>query len=526
MRPSLFRFLMGMGAGAVALSVSLLVRLSFGGTFLPEVAVGALVTNTPGAVESVLVTNLQYLAKYSALAGATVVNVCLYGGIAYLMSGVSAKRGYADRLSIYALASYGVLFVLTLVALAFTQVLSSPQPISAVVLTLLPPQLAFGAVMAGAERHAPVQSGVICEPLRPVKQEGRTSKKKFDRRRRIAIQAGVAAAVAGVLLYYGVGLLFPKAGVSRGGAVGALNQQEVTPTDRFYRVDVNVFPPSVSSGTWTLPVTGLVSNPVTLDLAQLTAMQSQDQYNTLECVSNEVGGDLISTAKWTGVKLKDILSRAGLKPEATYVVFKAADGYDVGIPVAKAIEDGTILAYQMNGDPLPTDHGYPARMIVPGYYGMMNCKWVTSIEVVAETHQGYWQVRGWANEAQYQTGSSIVTPGDAQIDGRFDIAAATRVPLGLTPIAGIAFAGDRGIEKVEVSTDGGATWTQASVKDPLSAYTWVLWTADWNPPSAGPYSIAVRATDGTGAVQTAVIAAPFPSGATGYHVVDVGVSSG
>ena len=518
-----------MGAGAVALGLSFVIRIYFGGLFLPEVAVGALVTNTPGTVESVLVTNLQYLAKYSALTGAIAVNLLVYGALASVLSGVSGRKEYGDRISIYTFAAYGVLFVITFVALAFTQVLSSPQPLPTVILTLLPPQLAYGLVLVAGERYAPAQTGVICQPMESLAgpaSEGRRKKAKFDRKRRIAIQAGLATAVAGVLLYYGVGLLFPKPGVSRVDAVSALYSQEVTASDQFYRVDVNIFPPGVSSDSWKLPVSGLVDNPITLDYGQLTAMTSVEQYNTLECVSNDVGGDLISTAKWTGVKLKDILSQVQVKQGATYVVFKAADGYDVGIPMEKAMLDGTILAYKMNDQPLLQEHGFPARMIVPGYYGMMNCKWVTSIELVAETYQGYWQVRGWANEAQYQTGSSIVTPGSAQVADRFGIAGASNVPLGLTPIAGIAFAGDRGISKVEVSTDGGQTWMPASVKDPLSGNTWVLWTADWNPPSMGNFSVAVRATDMTGATQTAQMASPFPSGATGYHIVDVGVTSG
>ena len=510
------------------MSISLVIRLYFGGIFLPEVAVGALVTNTPGSVESVLVTNLQSLAKYSALTAAIAINLLVYGAIAYVLTPVSGRKEYGDRVSIYTFAAYGVAFILTLVALAFTQILSSPQPLPTVILTLLPPQLAYGVVLVSGERFAPVQTGVICEPLKPLGRGAGSKGKKFDRKRRIAIQAGLATAVAGVLLYYGVGLLFPKPGVSRVDAVAALEQQEVTevtPVDTFYRVDVNIFPPNVDSGSWKLPLTGLVANPLTLDYSQLLAMDSQEQYNTLECVSNDVGGDLISTAKWTGVKFSDILAQAGVNPAATYVVFKATDGYSVGIPMAKAMDPGTILAYQMNGVPLPTEHGFPARMIVPGYYGMMNCKWVTSIEVQAETYLGYWQVRGWINEAQYETGSSIVTPGSTQVADRFGIAPAPNVPLGLTPIAGIAFAGDRGIQSVEVSTDGGNTWTQASVKDPLSGYTWVLWTADWNPPATGHYSLAVRATDGTGAVQTAVFANPFPGGATGYDIVDVGVTS-
>ncbi len=511
------------------MSISLVIRLYFGGIFLPEVAVGALVTNTPGSVESVLVTNLQYLAKYSALTVAVAINLLLYGALASVLTPVSGRKEYGDRISIYTFAAYGVLFLLTLVALAFTQILSSPQPLPTVILTLLPPQLAYGIVLVAGERYAPLQTGVICEPLKPIGREsGGKGKRKFDRKRRLVIQAGAATAVAGVLLYYGVGLLFPKPGISRVDAVAALQQQvvtEVAPSDNFYRVDVNIFPPNVDSGSWTLPVAGLVSTPLTLNYSKLLAMDSQEQYNTLECVSNDVDGDLISTAKWTGVKFSDILAEAGVNPAATYVVFKATDGYSVGIPMAKAMDPGTILAYQMNGVPLPAEHGFPARMIVPGYYGMMNCKWVTSIEVVAETYQGYWQVRGWINEAQYETGSFIVTPGTAQVADRFGIAGAPTVPLALTPIAGVAFAGDRGISKVEVSTDGGNTWTLASLQDPLSGYTWVVWTADWNPPATGHYSIAVRSTDGTGAVQTATLATPFPGGATGYAIVDVGVTS-
>ncbi len=526
MKARLRRFLTGMGAGAVAVLVSFVIRVYFGGIFLPEVAVGALVTNTPGSVESVLVTNLQYLAKYSALAGAIAINLLLYGALASLLSGVSGRKEYGDRVSIYTFAAYGVLFAITLVALTLTQIQSSPEPLETVVLTLLPPQLAYGIVLVSGERFAPSHTGVVCEPLKPTLPQGAgKGKTKFDTKRRLVIQAGVATAVAGVLLYYGVGLLFPKAGVAKSSAINALYQQEVTPTSRFYRVDVNIFPPNVSSSDWTLPVTGLVSTPLSLNYEQLLAMKPVEQFNTLECVSNDVGGDLISTAKWTGVKFSDILAQAGVKPEATYVVFKATDGYSVGIPIAKAMEDGVILAFKMNGVPLPAEHGFPARMIVPGYYGMMNCKWVTSIEIAAETYMGYWQVRGWINEAKYETSSSIVTPSPSQIVDRFGIARTSSVPLVMTPIAGIAFAGDRGIQKVEVSTDGGKTWMPASVKDPLSGNTWVLWTADWNPPSAGHYSLAVRATDGTGAVQTASMAAPFPGGATGYNIVDVGVTS-
>ena len=527
MRPRLRRFLLGLGAGAVAVALSFAIRYLFGGVFLPEVAVNALVSQTPGTVESVLVINLQSLAKYSAFAGAITINIVLYGLLAYALTGVG-KRSLADRLPLYALGAYVVSLGLTLLFLSLTQVLSTPQTIPSVAVALLPPQLVFGFALSAGDRSVQTQRGVICEPVEPIGEPRR----KFDRKRRLFIKAGLTTGVAAVLLYFGVNLLFAKPNTVQPNNPGSqdaqslLRSQEVTPTDRFYRVDVNIFTPAVKVSDWTLRIFGLVDNPATLTYSQLSAMNSVEQYNTLECVSNKIGGDLISTAKWKGVRLKDVLHNAAVRSGATYVIFKSADGYDVGIPLDRALIDGTLLAYEMNDAPLSQDHGFPIRVIVPGYYGMMNAKWVTSIEVAKETYQGYWQQRGWANEAGYQTGSLIIAPGQSEIDARFGISGFSLIPPGMTPIVGVAFAGDRGIEKVEVSTDGGKTWMPASIKDPLSGYTWVLWTAEWNPPAVGKYKIAARATDKTGAVQTAVIADPFPSGATGYHIVDVGVTSG
>ena len=201
------------------------------------------------------------------------------------------------------------------------------------------------------------------------------------------------------------------------------------------------------------------------------------------------------------------------------------DGYDVGIPVDRALLDGTLLTFEINGQPLPTEHGYPIRAIVPGLYGMMNPKWITSIEAVNGVYEGYWQRRGWTNDANYETMSDVIVPGSAAVTERFNIQGSNLVALGVVPIAGIAFAGDRGISKVEVSTDGGVSWMTATVKDPLSDYTWVLWSAEWNPPKTGNYKIMVRATDGDGNLQTATVTNPFPNGATGYHVLDISVVS-
>jgi hypothetical protein len=258
---------------------------------------------------------------------------------------------------------------------------------------------------------------------------------------------------------------------------------------------------------------------------QIKAMPSVQEYATLQCVSNKIGGDLISTALWKGVRLKDLLSTAQLRPGAKYIAFRCYDGYDVGIPLERGLMEGTILAYDMNSAPLTAEHGYPVRAIVPGLYGMMNPKWITEIEIVDNVYEGYWQRNGWTNDAREATHSFIAIPGQAPIRDRFrnlDLININVVPGQKLPIAGVAFAGDRGISKIEVSTDGGATWKSASIKDPLSNYTWVLWTAGFTP-TAGPgnYKIVVRATDKTGKVQTAIVRPPFPDGNTGYHMINI-----
>jgi hypothetical protein len=182
--------------------------------------------------------------------------------------------------------------------------------------------------------------------------------------------------------------------------------------------------------------------------------------------------------------------------------------------------DGTILAYEMNGVALPTEHGFPVRAIVPGLYGMMNAKWITDIELVDMVYEGFWQRRGWANNAKYQTHSKIVFPGDA-LRNRFEELSTNAATIGSkSPIAGVAFAGDRGISKVEVSTDGGNTWQSASIKDPLSSNSWVLWALDWIPQNKGKYNIVVRATDKAGNMQAAEIRDNYPNGAAGYHSVE------
>lgn len=278
---------------------------------------------------------------------------------------------------------------------------------------------------------------------------------------------------------------------------------EVTPTPDFYQVSKNPYDPDVDIRRWTFRMDGQVENPFSLTLDQIRALPAVEQYATLECISNEVGGDLIGNALWKGVALKELLNEARVKQGAIDVVIHAADKYSDSIPLQRAIMDGVILAYEMNGEPLNTTHGFPLRLVVPGIFGMKNVKWITRIEVVDYDFKGYWQKRGWDDQAEYKTMSRIDVP-------------ASTVRNEVT-ICGIAFAGDRGINKVEVSTDGGKTWEPAEIKPALSRFSWVLWRKDWTPNFSGKHTFLVRATDGRGAVQTGSAAPPIPSGASGYH---------
>lgn len=289
---------------------------------------------------------------------------------------------------------------------------------------------------------------------------------------------------------------------------------EVTPNDKFYRISKNLFDPVVKVDKWSLDIKGMVERPLRLAYDGLKILPAVQQYTTLECISNEVGGDLISNALWKGVRLKELLDKAGVKSKAKKVVFTCADGYSTGIPLTKALHPDTILAYEMNGVPLPTDHGFPLRLINPGHYGMKNPKWITGIELTDRDYKGYWETRGWSDQARVKTMSRI----DVPVGG-------SSTKAGKQFIAGIAFAGDRGIQQVEVSTDDGRTWQKAVVKKALSPYTWVLWAFEWElskePTMHGRLLVKVRATDGKGQVQTAEVAPPLPDGASGLHAIMV-----
>jgi DMSO/TMAO reductase YedYZ molybdopterin-dependent catalytic subunit len=282
----------------------------------------------------------------------------------------------------------------------------------------------------------------------------------------------------------------------------------ITPNAEFYRIDTALLVPLVDVTTWQLSVTGMVDRPFSLSFSELIGMGVMEAPVTLACVSNEVGGDLVGNAVWRGVPLRTVLDRAGVHPEATQIVGRSVDGFTVGFPTATGLDGRTaMVAVGMNGRPLPISHGFPARLVVAGLYGYVSAtKWLTEIELTRlEEFDAYWIPRGWAKEGPIKTESRIDVPADG-----------AKLPAGTRTIAGVAWAPSRGISRVEVQIDGGA-WREAELGRVASANTWVQWLYRWDS-SPGRHQIRVRATDGTGAVQTAVRRPPAPDGASGYHM--------
>jgi DMSO/TMAO reductase YedYZ molybdopterin-dependent catalytic subunit len=284
----------------------------------------------------------------------------------------------------------------------------------------------------------------------------------------------------------------------------------VVPNEDFYRIDTALLVPNVDPDTWRLRLHGLVDREVSLSYAELRDLPVIEQYVTIACVSNRVGGDLVGNAKWTGVRLRDVLGMAGVRPEATQLVGRSADDWTAGMPVAWIMdpEREPMIALGMNDEPLPREHGFPARLIVPGLYGYVSAtKWLTELELTTlEAFDAYWVPLGWAKEAPILTQSRIDRPSRG-----------TKIPVGPYAFAGVAWAPDRGSSKVEVQVDEGA-WVEAALSAPISETTWVQWKVDLETP-AGDHRLRVRAADGTGETQTETASRPDPDGARGWHAI-------
>ncbi len=286
----------------------------------------------------------------------------------------------------------------------------------------------------------------------------------------------------------------------------------ITPTADFYVLQIGE-PTVLEAERWRLVVTGLVErHAAPLRLEDIIAMDSTTAIRTLKCIGDPIGTEQMSNAEWKGVPLPTLLEGFGVKPEAKVVVFRCADGYHTAIPLAKAMREETLLAYEMNGEPLPTEHGFPIRLLNPGHYGTKNPKWIVNIQLARE-HESYWEKRGWDAIAAVKLATVIGTPSEKE-----------KIRAGSSyMVSGAAFdAGNHGgINCVEVSVDYGQTWHEAEIWAKDTPFAWVLWKWEWHvPEKAEPVEIYARATANSGIVQDEIGIEASPVGATGYHMID------
>ena len=425
----------GLAAGLAMVLATAAVRLLIGSLTITELAADWLTATLHPTVIDFLLERLSTSAKPSMFVGLLAAQVMFGGAVGICYGQLTARLPVPEREWPRALMVSGALWVISMLTLA-------PLFGGGV----------FGAgVRGGAFSFMAVSLaayavyGIVLAALfgeADIDEEGAG----YGRRALLRRALGWAAALA--VLAVGGKFLVDRArsqvSNSRSFRVEGVLSSEVTPNEEFYVISKNFIDPAIDSERWGLEIGGLVETPYRLTYEELTALPAREQFVTLECISNEVGGDLISTALWRGTPLRTVIERAGLRPGVVDVVFESEDGYSESIPVERAMRDEVLIAYEMNGEPLSVSHGFPARLIVPGFFGLKSVKWLTKIEPVAIDYLGYWQQRGWTDDPVVKTMSRIDTP-----------ATRTTRPRGAFPVGGVAFAGDRGIAKVELSLDAG-----------------------------------------------------------------------
>lgn len=504
--------LAGSAGGLATVLAGQALRPLIGLPALPDLLQDRLVKLTPGAVFGLLIDRLQYAGRpllYSSLLLLELVVLTIIGALAVALEARRMRRVDAAQrtpltLRVLALAA-AVWLLVGLVAMPLAGIgpfalgsrFNSGLILWGYALEALLYSLVTWLVLAGLTQPAPARVSAGVPDNDPLRR---------------GVTAGVAVAtlatLSGVAFWRYRGELAGEADVT----TPTPDQPLLTPTDAFYVVSKNLDDPVVKADSWRLSVKGLVQKPLTLDYAALTALPSVEQYRTLECISNDVGGSLMSTARWRGVPLAKLLDQAGADTAAPYVLFAAVDDYTESIPMAIARQPTTLIAYQMNGAPLPAKHGFPARVILAGRYGMKNPKWLTAITIAKADEPGFWEQQGWDEAAVVRTTSRIDAPADG-----------SSIPNGTTIITGVAYAGDRGISAAQVQISPSQSWQDATLQPINVVSTWTAWSFNWTPSAAGTYHISVRATDGSGAMQSAKAQDSFPLGAAGLHTITVQV---
>ncbi|MFM1723299.1 molybdopterin-dependent oxidoreductase [Rhodococcus sp. PAM 2766] len=503
------RALSGVLAAAVALGVGELVSVPIARAASPFFAVGSTtVDRSPAWAREFAITTFGTNDKPALFLGMTVLIVVL-----------AAVAGIVERPR----RPYGSAILLALGVVGVYAAVNRPGASALYALPTLVGVAAGVVTLRVLTARAPVAAGSGGDP-------------SGLPRRRFLVLAASAAAVAAAAGAAGRYLADRVAGAVRnrdGLRLPAVTAAEQAPTiaagtdvsvpgatpfvtrnGDFYRIDTALQVPMLTTDDWSLRIHGMVDREITLGWDDLTARTPIERAITLTCVSNEVGGDLAGNATWIGYRIKDLLDEVGVAPDADMLLSTSADGFTVGTPV-EVLRDGrdAILAVAMNGEPLPFEHGYPVRQVVPGLYGFVSAtKWVVDWELTRfDRAEAYWTRRGWAERAPIKTASRIDVP-----------AAFGKIPAGPTIVAGTAWAQHRGIATVEVRVDTGV-WRTATLAPQYSIDTWRQWTWQWDAPP-GVHSLQVRATDLDGNTQTEERAAPIPDGASGWHSRTVTVS--
>jgi DMSO/TMAO reductase YedYZ molybdopterin-dependent catalytic subunit len=550
--------LIGAACGLLAAAVAMGIAQLLAGLSIPQsspiLAVGqAAISLTPGPVEkwavssfgaddkNVLLTGVVIvLFAFAAVIGMLAIRRLALGmtglaifvaiGLAAALTRNNASAGYA--LPTLGGAAVGVFALFRLVTAARSTVWAAPppEPLPPIVFGAGSPKAAAGADSPG-ELRAPDLPGELRAPDPPganvpALRTQRPPAQRPQARRTFLVTAGVTLATAAVGELAGrelstrstvslarAAIRFPRPAVPAPPLPPGVNlpvpgiSPFITPNGQFYRVDTDLFLPQVDPSSWQLRIHGMVSREIVVTVDQLLRRPLIEDYITLCCVSNPVGGPYIGNAKWLGASLASLLRTAGPSPGASQLLCTSVDGFTSGTPLSIVLDGrDALVAVAMNGTALPVEHGFPARLVVPGLYGYVSaCKWVTDIEVTTfQAADAYWVQNGWAQQAPIKTESRIDVP-----------AFGSSVSAGRVAVAGVAWAQHKGIEAVEVRVDSGP-WHEATLAAVPDIDCWRQWVWDWDASVPGSHTIEARATDKTGYTQTAIQAPTAPNGASGY----------